>query len=80
MRLHATNHVILMTHSDCGGYGGLAAFRNDPRYEAEQMQRELVRAAEYVQSRIPDIRVSRFFVDFEGVWDASVESTVGAQV
>src|SRR5215475_4347544 len=26
MRLHDTRRVILMLHSDCGAYGGLAAF------------------------------------------------------
>src|SRR5262245_37750325 len=29
MRLHATDTVILMMHSDCGAYGGLTAFDND---------------------------------------------------
>ena len=29
MQLHGTHTVLLMLHSDCGAYGGLAAFDND---------------------------------------------------
>jgi hypothetical protein len=72
--LHATSHVILMTHSDCGGYGGLAAFGNDPGFEAEQLSRELARAGDYLGTRIPGVRISTFFVNFEGVWDAAAAS------
>ena len=74
MRLHGTQHVILMMHSDCGAYGGLAAFDNHRRNEAEQLRHQLARAADYLQTQIPSIRISRFFVDFEGVWDASAET------
>jgi carbonic anhydrase len=32
IRLHGTRRVILMVHSDCGAYGGLAeGFRGDAR-------------------------------------------------
>ncbi len=46
IRLHGTNRVILMVHSDCGAYGGLAGgFGGDTRAEAEHHRRELLRAA-----------------------------------
>ncbi|MGA8621449.1 MAG: carbonic anhydrase [Candidatus Sulfotelmatobacter sp.] len=32
--LHGTKPVILMVHSDCGAYGGLAGFGGDARAEA----------------------------------------------
>ncbi|HXN46303.1 MAG TPA: carbonic anhydrase, partial [Bryobacteraceae bacterium] len=35
MRLHGTRRVILMLHSDCGAYGGLKAFHDDARAEAD---------------------------------------------
>ncbi|MFZ0772769.1 MAG: carbonic anhydrase [Candidatus Sulfotelmatobacter sp.] len=36
-RLHGTRRVILMVHSDCGAYGGLAGgFGGDARAEAAQ--------------------------------------------
>jgi hypothetical protein len=46
MRLHGTGRVILMLHSDCGAYGGLAGgFHGDARAEAEHHHAELRRAA-----------------------------------
>ena len=68
IRLHGTRRVILMVHSDCGAYGGLAAFNGDPRAEAEHHEAELGRAAECVLAAIPDVEVRGYFVDFEGIW------------
>ena len=68
VRLHGTRRVILMLHSDCGAYGGLASFGNSARAEAEHHKRELQRAAEYLQKTIPGIEVQCYFADFEGVW------------
>lgn len=72
MRLHGTKRVILMVHSDCGAYGGLAAFRGDAGAEAEHHDRELRRAAAILKTAIPGIEVQGYFVDFEGIWDAEV--------
>jgi len=44
IQLHDTHTVILMLHSDCGAYGGLAAFKNDPAIEAENHRNDLHRA------------------------------------
>src|SRR6202035_3579602 len=42
IRLHCTRRVILMVHSDCGAYGGLAeGFGGDARAEAEHHLAEL---------------------------------------
>jgi hypothetical protein len=69
IRLHQTRLVILMVHSDCGAYGGLAgAFKGDARAEARHHQEELRRAAEYLRKAIPGIDIQGYFVDFEGVW------------
>jgi len=73
--LHHTKKVILMAHSDCGAYGGLAGrFNNDRKAEANHHERELQRAAAYLQETIPGIEVQGYFVDFEGVWDAEISS------
>jgi hypothetical protein len=73
MRLHGTQRVILMLHSDCGAYGGLdAGFRGDTAAEAEHHYRELKRAAAALKEAIPGIEVQGYFVDFEGVWDAEI--------
>jgi len=71
IRLHGTNRVILMLHSDCGAYGGLAGgFGGDARAEAEHHHRELRCAATSLEAAVPGIKVESYFVDFEGVWEA----------
>jgi hypothetical protein len=73
MRLHATKRVILMVHSDCGAYGGLAeAFEGDSRAEAEHHERELQRATTHLSKAVPGLEIQGYFVDFEGIWDAEV--------
>ncbi len=74
MRLHGTTRVILMLHSDCGAYGGLEAFDNDPAAEAEHHRQELHRAVANLRAAIPGIHVDAYFVDFEGIWEAQVEA------
>ena len=76
MRLHDTKRVILMVHSDCGAYGGLAAgFGGNAQAEALHHEQELARAATNLLKAIPGIEVQGYFVDFEGVWDAEVASS-----
>jgi hypothetical protein len=70
IRLHGTETVILMLHSDCGAYGGLAAFDNDTAREAENHRRDLHRAIDFLQAELPQVSVRGYFVDFEGVWEA----------
>jgi hypothetical protein len=74
IRLHGTRRVILMVHSDCGAYGGLAeGFGGDARAEAEHHHEELRRAAANLRKAIPTVEVDAYFVDFEGVWSAELE-------
>ena len=69
MRLHGTKRVILMLHTDCGAYGGLAAgFGNDPDAERLHHRGDLSRAADYLERAIPGLEIEGYFVDFEGVW------------
>ncbi|MGA2980751.1 MAG: carbonic anhydrase [Terriglobales bacterium] len=73
MRLHGTKRVILMVHSDCGAYGGLAnGFHGDAKSEALHHQQELQRAAANLSNAIPGLEIQGYFVDFEGIWDAEV--------
>src|SRR5262249_8811558 len=80
MRLHATATVILMLHSDCGAYGGLAAFDGDTQREAEHHREELQRAARLLNAEIPDITVKTYFVDFEGVWETQADGTGAVRI
>jgi len=78
MRLHGTKRVILMVHSDCGAYGGLAeGFHGDAHAEAIHHKQELHRAAANLAEAIPSLEIQAYFVDFEGIWDAEV--TAGAR-
>jgi len=74
VRLHGTKLVILMLHSDCGAYGGLAGgFGGDAVLEAQSQEQELRRAADCLRKAAPALEVQAYFVDFEGIW--SVELT-----
>ena len=80
MRLHNTRTVVLMLHSDCGAYGGLAAFNNDPAQEAENHNNDLMRAAAFLQSEIPGLTIKAFYVDFDGVFEVELNQPFGVAV
>jgi len=71
--LHKTERVLLMCHSDCATYGGLAAFQGDREREAQHHRAELLRAAALVQGNFPQLSAECYFVNFEGVFSASAE-------
>ena len=73
IKLHGTKRAILMLHSDCGAYGGLAAFQGDTMAEFRNHRDELHRAAAYLKSAIPGINVEVYFVNFEGIWTTEAE-------
>jgi hypothetical protein len=69
IHLHGANRVILMLHSDCGAYGGLAGgFGGDAALERENHCRDMERAKGNLKSALPGVSVEGYFVDFEGVW------------
>ena len=74
--LHKTRRVILMVHSDCGAYGGLAGgFGGDRQAEATHHEQELQRAAGSVRGVFPELEILGYFVDFEGVWQTDLGMT-----
>jgi carbonic anhydrase len=77
--LHQTRRVILMTHSDCGAYGGLdGGFGGDTRLEVQKHTEELRKAAATVRTNFPHVQVDAYFIDFEGVWEVDVGATAQA--
>ena len=72
--LHGTKRAYLLCHSDCGAYGGLAAFKADYRAEREHHGQELQKAAGFLRTTFPDLQVECFFVNFEGVFAAVNEA------
>ena len=69
VHLHQTKRVLVITHSDCGTYGGLDHFKGDLQAEAEHHRSELLRAGELLTSNFPDISVEPYFVQFDGIWE-----------
>ena len=79
IRLHQTRRVLVMSHSDCATYGGLAYFKGDPAAEVAHHRTELLRAAALLTSNFPGISVEPYFVNFEGVSEVfSAESAESA--
>jgi hypothetical protein len=75
IRLHATRRVILMLHSDCGAYGGLASFQNDAHAERLHHRDELRAASRFLNKELPGIEIEPYFADFEGVWTLAEPAT-----
>lgn len=69
IRLHQSKRVLVMSHSDCATYGGLAHFKGDQAAEAAHHRAELLRAAELVTTNFPGVSVEPYFVKFDGVWE-----------
>ncbi len=75
IRLHGTQLVILMVHSDCGAYGGLQEeFHGDTAAEKKRLRQDLVKAKTFLHKELPDIGVVTYYVDFEGVWEPAGET------
>src|SRR5208337_151230 len=83
IRLHQTKRVLVMSHSDCATYGGLAHFKGDRQAEADHHRGELLRAGELLTSNFPGISVEPYFVKFDGIWEVSgadhLKSVTGAR-
>ena len=77
IRLHGTRRIILMLHSDCGAYGGLAGgFQGDCERERLHHRAELELAAANLAAAIPGVEIETYFVDFEGVWALQEEAVL----
>ncbi len=74
VNLHACRRIILMSHSDCATYGGLARFKGDPEAECAHHQADLQRAAKLVQSEFSNLSVETYFVNFDGIWESKEAS------
>ena len=71
IRLHQTKRVLVMSHSDCATYGGLAHFNGDRDAEAAHHRAELLRAGDLLTTNFPGISVEPYFVKFDGVWEVN---------
>jgi carbonic anhydrase len=69
IQLHAAKRILLMSHSDCATYGGLAAFNGDPRAEAAHHKKELKKGVTLLAEKFPGLKAEPYFVNFEGIWE-----------
>lgn len=69
IQLHRARRMILMSHSDCATYGGLAAFQGNLQVEAAHHKEELQRGTNLLGEKFPELSVEPYFVNFEGVWE-----------
>ncbi len=69
IKLHHTPNVILMTHSDCGAYGGLKNFSNNKEKEKKAHEKELQKAKKFLKNNLPSkIKIMAVFVDFDQIY------------
>jgi hypothetical protein len=80
MQRHGSRKVMLFLHSDCGAYGGLAAFGRDPAKEAAVLLADLEKAAVFVHANEPALAVEAYLLDFAGVWRPEQNAAVPASV
>lgn len=67
IKLHQASRVVLMTHEDCGAFGGSAAFAHDSGKEREHHRLVLTAARRAVEERFPGIEVETYFAAFDGL-------------
>jgi len=66
--LHNTQRVLVMTHRDCGAYGGETRFQGDEEEEFTFHAAEHVKARAVLTAEFPDMRVETYFLDTHGVY------------
>jgi carbonic anhydrase len=74
-KLHHIKKVILINHTDCGAYGGSAAFEND-QVEERKHTEDLKSAAKIVKERFTELEVELFLAHLlptEKDWQINLE-------
>ena len=69
VRLHNASRVLLMSHSDCGTYGGLGAFNHERDREVGHHTLKLREAAQFVHDAFPQATLEPLFLAFDGVFE-----------
>ncbi|MFA5133634.1 MAG: carbonic anhydrase [Patescibacteria group bacterium] len=71
--LHGVRKAVLMNHTDCGAYGGKAAFES-PEAEEDQLIDDLKASAGLIKNRWPDMEVTLVLSKVEG--DRAIEHRI----
>jgi carbonic anhydrase len=67
-QLHHTQRVLVMTHQDCGAYGGDTRFQGDEEGEFTFHRVEHAKARAVLIAAFPSMRVETYFLDTHGVY------------
>jgi carbonic anhydrase len=59
IRLHQPRRAVIIAHNDCGAYPGIAP---------EVVAGDAARAAGYLRSQEPSLKVESYFADFDGIY------------
>ena len=69
VQLHQTKRVLVMSHSDCATYGGLAYFKGDKAAKPTITAANSSAPENCSPSNFPDISVEPYYVKFDGIWE-----------
>jgi len=70
INLHGTTRALLLLHSDCGAYGGIAGrFHGSRDAEVACYREEFEKAVAVLTNAFPGIEVACYYIDFNGVWE-----------
>ncbi|MFL0774171.1 MAG: carbonic anhydrase [Prochlorococcus sp.] len=72
-KLHETKRLVIMNHTDCGAYGGRAAFDGDADIEAVKHRADLKAAAGVVAKEHPDLGIFLVLVHIDDEGKISFE-------
>jgi len=63
--LHNIERVVLVNHTDCGGYGGKKAFDHNDEAEKTKHSQDMRRAKEIIQDKWPHLEVMMVLADIK---------------
>lgn len=65
VKIHHASHVFLLSHTDCGYYGGSSAFAS-PAKEQRVLSKDLRKARLTILKTFPQLKVSLFLAIYRG--------------
>ena len=63
-KLHSIDTLILMNHTDCGGYGGRSAF-DSPEAEREKHTADMHKVSDLLKEKFPNLDIKTVLADIQ---------------
>lgn len=73
---HCIDKVVLVSHFDCGAYGGSAAFENKDA-EEKKLTEDLNEAERLIREKYPKLDIEKLLMDFEEIKVVTVPEQLG---